>query len=107
MSTVIDIHPHVVASDTRRYPLSPLSGRQSDWSRERPVGFEGMITAMDEAGVAKAAPVQASTCYRHDNSYVAGAVAARPERFPGAVSRGGLQRDAPQRIDYSIRNGPT
>jgi len=95
MSTVIDIHPHVIASDTRRYPLSPLSGRQSDWSRERPVGFEGMIAAMDEAGVAKAALVQASTCYGHDNSYVAGAVAARPERFTGVFSVDVLQRDAP------------
>ena len=40
MSTVIDIHPHVIAADTKRYPLSPLSGRQSDWSRERPVDSE-------------------------------------------------------------------
>ncbi|HTF13350.1 MAG TPA: amidohydrolase, partial [Burkholderiales bacterium] len=71
MSTVIDIHPHVVSSDAKRYPLSPLSGRQSDWSRERPVGPEGMIAAMDEAGVAKAALVQASTCYGHDNSCLA------------------------------------
>ncbi len=107
MSTVIDIHPHVIASDTRRYPLSPLSGRQSDWSRERPVGFEGMIAAMDEAGVAKAALVQASTCYGHDNSYVAGAVAARPERFTGVFSVDVLQRDAPERIDYWMNKGLT
>ena len=107
MSTVIDIHPHVIASDTRRYPLSPWSGRQSDWSRERPVGFEGMIAAMDEAGVAKAALVQASTCYGHDNSYVAGAVAARPERFTGVFSVDVLQRDAPERIDYWMSKGLT
>src|SRR5260221_4120228 len=102
MSTVIDIHPHVVASDTRRYPLSPLSGRQSDWSRERPVGFEGMIAAMDEAGVAKAALVQASTCYGHDNSYLAGAVAPRPERVTGVFSVDVFARHAPQRIRYWV-----
>ena len=105
MSTVIDIHPHVIASDTRRYPLSPLSGRQSDWSRERPVDLERMIAAMDEAGVAKAALVQASTCYGHDNSYIADAVAARPGRFTGVFSVDVLQRDAPERIDYWTSKG--
>src|SRR5258708_22467113 len=107
MSAVIDLHSHVIAADTRRYPLSPLSGRQSDWSRERPVSFEGMIAAMDEGGVAKAALVQASTCYGHDNSYVAGAVAARPERFTGVFSVDVLQRDAPERIDYWMSKGLT
>ena len=47
MSAAVDIHPHVIAEDTRRYPLAPLSGRQSDWSRERPVSFEKMLAAMD------------------------------------------------------------
>jgi len=60
MSTVIDIHPHVIAADTERYPLTPLGGHQSDWSRERPVSFEKMIADMDEAGIAKAALVQAA-----------------------------------------------
>ena len=107
MSGVIDIHPHVIASDTKRYPLSPLSGRQSDWSRERPVGLERMIAAMDEAGVAKAALVQASTCYGHDNSYIADAVAGHPERFTAVFSVDVLQRDAPERIDYWMSRGLT
>jgi predicted TIM-barrel fold metal-dependent hydrolase len=107
MSTVIDIHSHVISADARRYPLSPLSGRQSDWSRERPVGFEGMIAAMDEAGIAKAALVQASTCYGHDNDYVADAVAAHPERFAGVFSVDVLQRDAPERIDHWTSRGLT
>src|SRR3989442_4726912 len=107
MSEVIDVHPHVIASDTKRYPLSPLSGRQSDWSRERPVDFERMIAAMDEAGVAKAALVQASTCYGYDNAYLADAVAARPERFTGVVSVDGSQRDAPERLDHWMNKGLT
>lgn len=105
MSTVIDVHSHVIASDTRRYPLSPLSGHQSDWSRERPVGFERMIAAMDEAGVAKAVLVQASTCYGHDNAYVADAVAAHPERFAGVFSVDVFRPDAPERIRHWMGKG--
>ena len=36
--------------------------------------------------VDKSALVQASTCYGHDNSYVADAVAAHPDRFTGVFS---------------------
>jgi predicted TIM-barrel fold metal-dependent hydrolase len=100
MPTVIDIHPHIIASDHARYPLAPLGGHQSDWSRTRPVTTEQMIAAMDQAGVAKAAIVQASTCYGHDNSYVADAVAAHPERFTGVFSVDVLAPDAPARIRY-------
>ena len=105
MSTVIDIHPHVIAADTKRYPLSPLSGRQSDWSRERPVDSERMIAAMDAAGVAKAALVQASTCYGYDNAYLADAVGANPERFTGVFSVDVFRPDAPQRIRYWMSRG--
>ncbi len=100
MPTVIDIHPHIIAADTKRYPLAPLGGHQSDWSRTRPVTAEQMIAAMDQAGVAKAAIVQASTCYGHDNSYVADAVAAHPDRFTGVFSVDVLAPDAPARIRY-------
>ncbi len=107
MSVVIDIHPHVIAADTERYPLAPLSGRQSDWSRERPVGFEEMIAAMDAAGIARSALVQASTCYGHDNAYVAAAVAAHPERFTGVFSVEVCARDAPERIRGWMDRGLT
>jgi predicted TIM-barrel fold metal-dependent hydrolase len=99
---IIDIHPHIIASDTRRYPLAPLGGHQSDWSRTRPVTTEQMIAAMDTAGVAKAAIVQASTCYGHDNSYVADAVAAHPDRFTGVFSVDVLAPDAPERMKYWV-----
>ena len=97
---VIDIHPHIIADDTARYPLAPLGGHQSDWSRMRPVTVEKLIAAMDEAGVQKAAIVQASTCYGHDNSYVADAVAAHPKRFTGIFSVDVLAPDAPERMRY-------
>jgi predicted TIM-barrel fold metal-dependent hydrolase len=64
---VVDSHSHVIADDPVRYPLAPMGGKQSDWSKERPVNGFGMAQAMKEAGVAKSVLVQASTCYGHDN----------------------------------------
>src|SRR5262245_22464770 len=99
---VIDIHPHIIAADTGRYPLAPLGGHQSEWSRTRPVTTEQMLAAMDKAGVAKAAIVQASTCYGHDNSYVADAVAAHPDRFTGVFSVDVLSPDARERMRHWV-----
>ena len=98
----IDIHPHVISTDTARYPNAPVGGHKSDWSRERPVSVEQMIAAMDQAGIAKSALVQASTCYGHDNSYVADAVAAHPDRFTGVFSVDVLAPDAPEKIRYWV-----
>ena len=83
---IIDAHTHVVSHDTVRYPFAPLSGKQSDWSRDRPVGASDMLAAMDAAGIARASLVQASTCYGHDNRYVAAVRAAHPARFAGVFS---------------------
>ena len=96
----IDIHAHVISTDTERYPNAPVGGHKSDWSRERPVSAEQMIATMDQAGIAKSALVQASTCYGHDNSYVADAVAAHPDRFTGVFSVDVLASDAPEKIRY-------
>jgi L-fuconolactonase len=98
----IDIHPHVISSDTQRYPNAPVGGHKSDWSRERPVSVEQMIAAMDQAGIAKSALVQASTCYGHDNSYIADAVAAYPNRFTGVFSVDVLAPDAPEKIRHWV-----
>jgi predicted TIM-barrel fold metal-dependent hydrolase len=105
--TTIDIHPHIIAADTARYPLAPLGGHQSDWSRTRPVTIEQLVAAMDKAGVDKAAIVQASTCYGHDNSYVADAVAANPQRFTGVFSVDVLAPDAPEKMKHWLGRGLT
>jgi L-fuconolactonase len=99
---ILDIHPHVITTDTQRYPRDPLGGTQSGWSRDRPVTYDQMVKAMDEAGVHKAAIVQASTCYGYDNSYVADAVAAYPARFSGVFSVDVLAPDAPEKIRYWV-----
>ncbi|MDH4376797.1 MAG: amidohydrolase family protein [Ramlibacter sp.] len=93
---VVDTHCHVIAPDTARYPLQPMGGKQSDWSRERPVDAAGMIAAMAEAGVAQAVLVQASTCYGHDSSYTRDCVQAQPGRFIGVYSIDLLAPDAVQ-----------
>src|SRR5215468_9751720 len=104
---ILDIHPHVITTDTQRYPRDPLGGTQSGWSRDRPTTWEQLIQAMDEAGVAKAAIVQASTCYGYDNSYVADAVAAHPSRFTGVFSVDVLADDAAERMRYWFGRGLT
>ena len=105
MSPVIDVHPHVISTDVARYPREPLGGSQSDWSRDRPVSAEAMLAAMDEAGVARSALVQAATCYGYDNSYLADAVAARPERFAGVFSVDVFRPDATERIRHWMKKG--
>lgn len=104
---MIDIHPHVISTDETRYPRAPIGGHQSDWSRERPVPYEKMIAAMDAAGIGKSALVQASTCYGHDNSYVADAVSAHPERFTGVFSCDLLAPDARETMNYWMGRGLT
>ena len=103
--SIIDIHPHVISPDTIRHPLAPLGGTQSTWSRDRPTPYEALVAAMDAAGVAKAAIVQASTAYGHDNSYVAEAIAAFPQRFTGVFSVDVLADDAVERMRYWLARG--
>jgi L-fuconolactonase len=105
MSSTVDIHPHVISTDTKRYPLNPLGGVQSKWSRERPLPFEALVAAMGEAGVDKAAIVQASTAYGHDNSYVAAAIAAYPRRSTGVFSVDVLAGDAVEKMRYWMDQG--
>ena len=95
MSDVIDTHTHVISPDPARYPVAPLGGKQSDWSRARPTTADMLLAAMDEAGVAKSAVVQASTAYGFDNSYLADSVAAHPDRFTGVFSIDMFGADAP------------
>lgn len=101
---ILDIHPHIISSDDDHYPKDPLGGTQSTWSKERPVSAEEMISAMDEAGVAKAAVVQSSTTYGHDNSYLADSVDAHPDRFTGVVSVDARADDALARLAYWIED---
>jgi predicted TIM-barrel fold metal-dependent hydrolase len=79
--TIIDIHPHIISDDEKRYPPAPLFGKRSDWSQERPSTVQSLIANMDAAGVAKAAVVHSSTTYGFDNSYVVDGCAMYPDRL--------------------------
>ena len=44
---IVDLHSHVIADDAARYPLAPMGGKQSDWSKDRPVNDADMLAAMN------------------------------------------------------------
>ena len=104
---LIDTHCHVIATDTKKYPLKPLFGKQSDWSAEHPLDYPDMVKADNAAGVDKAVLVQASSAYAFDNTYVADAVAAHPERFTGVFSIDVVAPDAVQKMKHWMGKGLT
>jgi L-fuconolactonase len=106
-SKIVDIHPHIVSRDAVRYPVTPIGGTRSEWSKERSVTLEELLAAMDEAGVDKAAIVHSSTTYGFNNDYVVDAVAAHPKRFTGVFSVNVTQPDAPDRMRYWYGKGMT
>jgi L-fuconolactonase len=97
---IVDIHPHIVSTDEEKYPIAPLEGKRSEWSKKRSVTFEELAAAMDEAGVDKAALVHSSTTYGYDCSYVANSVARQPERFTGVFAPDMLADDAAAKVRY-------
>lgn len=97
---IIDIHPHIISADTQRYPITPIGGKRSVWSGERPVSFEDLVAGMDAAGVAKAAIVHSSTTYGFNNAYVADVVEAHTDRFTGVFSVDMVAPDVAQTIRY-------
>jgi len=102
---LIDIHPHIISPDVARYPISPLGGKRSEWSKLRPVDFAGLVAQMDAAGVGKAAIVHSSTTYGYDNSYVADAIAGHQDRFTAVFSVDVGSSDAPERIRHNVDRG--
>jgi predicted TIM-barrel fold metal-dependent hydrolase len=102
---IVDLHSHVIADDAARYPLAPMGGKQSDWSKDRPVNDADMLTAMEQAGVAKSVLVQASTCYGHDNSYVQACVSAHPAVFAGVFSVDMMADNAVNKIRHWMDDG--
>ncbi len=104
-SKLIDIHPHIVSTDTARYPITPIAGKQSDWSKDHSITLEELLPAMDAAGVDKAAVVHSSTAYGFNNDYTADAAAAHPKRLAGVFSVNVMEPDAPERMRYWVGRG--
>jgi predicted TIM-barrel fold metal-dependent hydrolase len=104
---IIDTHCHVIATDTKTYPLAPIFGKQSQWSAEHPLDHPDMVKADVAAGVDKAVLVQAASAYAFDNSYVADSVAAHPERFTGVFSIDVVAPDAVVKMKHWMGKGLT
>ncbi|PRE57234.1 amidohydrolase family protein [Burkholderia multivorans] len=105
MTSIVDIHPHIISDDEKRYPPAPLFGKRSEWSQERPNTVEALISAMDEAGVAKAAVVHSSTTYGFDNSYVVDSCARFPDRLVAVGSVDMLADDVASVIEKWVGSG--
>lgn len=104
----IDIHPHVISPDTEKYPLAPIGGKRSTWSASsHSLTPDQLVEAMDDAGVRQAAVVQSSTTYGYDNSLVADAVAAYPDRLTGVCSIDMLAPDAVATLRHWMDRGCT
>lgn len=106
-SQIIDIHPHIISKDEKKYPITPLGGKRSVWSAERPIDFEKLVSSMNEAGVDKAAIVHSSTTYGYDNSYLCDSIATQPKRFTGVGSVDFFAPDASEKIRYWMGKGVT
>ena len=78
---IIDAHLHAVSPDTSRYPLRQVDLPGNSWVKTAPASAEDLIAQMDAAGVAKGVLVQPVGAYGTDNSYVADAGAAHPDRL--------------------------
>jgi L-fuconolactonase len=99
-SRIIDIHPHIISKDEKKYPITPLGGKRSVWSSERPIDFENLVASMDASGVDKAAIVHSSTTYGYDNSYMVDCIATQPKRFTGVGAVDFAASDAQEKIRY-------
>ncbi len=100
---IIDIHPHVIATDEQRYPFNPVGGKMSVWAKERPVDCDGMLAWMDKAGIGRSVIVHASTAYGYDNSYAADCAQAHPDRFRFVGAVDVTAPDAPEKLRYWVR----
>lgn len=99
---IVDLHTHIISPDTDRYPPKPLGGNRSTWSTQRPATLDELLRELDEAGVDKAAVVQAATMYGFDNRYVADSLAGHADRLIGVCSIDLVAEDALDRIDHWI-----
>jgi predicted TIM-barrel fold metal-dependent hydrolase len=99
---IFDLHTHIISPDTADYPPKPLGGNRSTWSTERPATVDDLLRNLDEAGVDKAAVVQAATMYGFDNRYVADSLTDHADRLIGVCSIDLVAEDALARIDHWI-----
>ncbi|MBD0740111.1 amidohydrolase family protein [Streptomyces sp. CBMA29] len=102
---IVDAHCHIISDDLTAYPRAPIGGKQSAWAATRPVTADGMAERMDEAGIAQAVLVQATTNYGYDNSYVLDSARRRPDRFVAVGTVDPLRADAAASLKAAAGEG--
>ncbi|WP_405771804.1 amidohydrolase [Streptomyces sp. NBC_00080] len=102
---IVDAHCHIISEDLTRYPKAPIGGKQSEWAATRPVTAEGLVSRMDDTGIAQAVLVQATTNYGYDNSYVLDSSRRRPERFVAVGTVDPLRPDAAASLKAAVGDG--
>ena len=98
----VETHAHLLADDLQKYPIGPVGGQQSEWSKGISLTAEAFLAHMDAAGVDQAVLVQASTVHGYDNNYCAESASRYPARFASVCCIDPLLPDAPQTLNYWI-----
>jgi len=98
---IVDAHAHVIAPDQARYPFSAVDGQLSDTIARR-LDTEGLLTAMDAAGVDRALLVQFAHVHGWDNSYVVDSARRHPGRVAAVCGIDTLASDAAERLAYWV-----
>jgi L-fuconolactonase len=99
---MIDTHLHPIAADLARYPLSPIDGVQSEWSRGYQLTAEEILEHMRQAAVGQATLVQASTVHGYDNTYCADCCVRYPDKFVGVCCIDPTKKDALETLNFWI-----
>jgi L-fuconolactonase len=99
---LVDTHIHVLAADTTKYPIDPIGGIQSEWSKGNHLTAEEFIEHMSAAGVSQATLVQASTVHGYDNTFCAECCARYPEKFVGVCCIDPLLPDGADTLSYWV-----
>src|SRR5262249_51206925 len=99
-AVIVESHCHIISPDQQRYPRD-LGPNPGSWVRD--LSAEEFVALNDAAGVERAVLVQAFGAYRYDNRYIADVAAAYPQRFAGVCIVDALRPDAPQMLDFWVR----
>jgi len=102
---LIDTHLHPLADDLARYPVAPISGEQSAWSKGMHLTADEIVQHLAAAGVDQATLVQASTVHGYDNRYCADCCARYPELFVGVCCIDPRLPDAPATLSAWFERG--
>ncbi len=98
MLKIIEPHVHVWSLDTERYPWAP----ETTHPPRESATAEELLQVLDTNGISGAVLVQV-IFYGTDNSYVADVLKRYPGRFAGVCLVDPLRSDAPQRLEYEVR----